>query len=70
LTLHGILNAGPLENFAKEPGISLLVFKVIKNKGDLVLIYNYLTYSEIFTNSLIAYLIIKGNFAKSETFKE
>lgn len=70
LTLHGILNAGPLENFAKEPGISLVVFKVIKNKGDLVLIYNYLTYSEIFTNSLITYLIIKGNFAKSETFME
>ena len=69
LTLHHILNAGPLEKFSKKPVI-YLVFKVIKNREDFVLIYNYILYEKIFTNSLITYLIIKNNFAKSETFME
>ena len=49
----------------KNPRVYLVLFRTIIKNNRSVLIYNYITYHEIFIKSLLIYLKCKPNFASS-----
>ena len=49
--------------------IYLVMFRCL-NKDSNILVYNYISYPDAFSDILLAYLIIKSNFKNSLTFKE
>ena len=48
--------------------VYIWLYLVVKKKDSNILIYNYIYYSDIFTDSILAYWMIKNNFKNSLTF--
>ena len=74
--LHNALLMGSLlninsdkDNNSDNRGVYLVVFRRLK-KDSNVIVYSYIYYPEIFTNSILGYLIFKSNFKSSFLFKE
>ncbi len=53
----------------KDLRIYLVMFSIL-NKRENILIYNYISYNKLFSDSLLAFLIIKSNFTSNLAFKE
>ncbi len=62
----GSLDVGKIKPLNKDVGVYLIMFMIL-NKNSNVLVYNYISYHEIFSDCLLAYLIIKNNFTSSLT---
>lgn len=82
LKLHKILNSAPaIENISENKliysneekkdnnGAYLIQFKIL-NKEKNVLVYNYISYHEMFSSSLLTYLTIKPLYTRGATFTE
>lgn len=65
--LHKCIENGCIENKDSNSGSYLVMFRVLK-KGSNKIIYNYIYYPEVFTNSILAHMILKSGFKFS--FKE
>lgn len=82
--LHTILEEGFFNEIIKEGGRNVRVKEIIGNKDKYVylvtfrvlkkdsneIVYNYICYPNIFTNSLVGHLILKSGFSSSFFFKE
>jgi hypothetical protein len=82
--LHAILDDGFFNEKIKEGGRNVRVKEIIGKKEKYVYLvtfrlfkknsneitYNYISYPNIFTNSLVGHLIIKSGFGSSFLFKE
>jgi hypothetical protein len=74
--LHNALVSGSLNNNNSDKnnsynkrGVYLVAFRRLK-KDTSVVVYNYIYYPNIFTNTILGYLIFKSNFKNSYLFKE
>lgn len=67
--LHRSLRSGELEP-NKYVGIYLVVFRVLKTKNGNVVIYHYIYYPGIFTDSMLMYLITKNHFERSYLYSD
>jgi hypothetical protein len=74
LGLHDALVNGCLPNSSSSslnfPGVYLVVFRIIHHQGKINLIYHYMPYSGLFTNTLLLHLIMREDFINSTLRKE
>src|SRR5438034_375136 len=74
LGLHDALVNGRLSNNSGSsvdfPGVYLVVFRIIHHHGKINIIYHYMPYSDLFTNTLLLHLIMREDFINSTLSKE
>ena len=74
LKLHNALFNGRLPNNLSftidAPGVYLVVFDIVHNKGEVSLIYHYMPYSKLFVDTLLLHLIIREDFTDSTLRKD
>src|SRR5436853_1961404 len=82
--LHAVLDEGFFNEIIKEGGRNVRVKEIIGKKDKYVylvtfrllkkdsneIVYNYISYPNIFSNSLVGHLILKSGFSSSFLFKE
>lgn len=66
---HAILTGKLPADLKNKGGVYLLVLRTLKNNSNSI-VYSYIYYPDLFTDSLLAYLITKTNFEESFLFKE